>query len=134
MAGYLFLSKSPSPASQDSIAVSSQSTGNFSANAFSGFTTPGTTVFTSAGTKYIKPNPDNDVLVELSNTLWRDVEVTVWTAIGTFDLRMAGGRALIFYVNTNFNSGQALANVGVVENFVPGSTLAAGVLMQRFFR
>jgi hypothetical protein len=109
------------PPGDNIIPVSTEATGNYSTNAFPGFTTPATRIFASGGQNYISPNPDNGLILATAQTPWRDMEITSWTGRGAFYLRMANGRALVFYSVPSANSGAGLVQIGIVENFVPES-------------
>lgn len=105
--------------SDDVLNVSGMAPGNYPANNFSGFTTPATTVFSSGGTNYLSPNPDNAVMLAVSQHSVRDSQITTWTHRGALYLRMANGSALYFYNNGDANSGAGLVEIGIVQNFVP---------------
>jgi hypothetical protein len=105
--------------STESIPVSSLPTQNFAARAFSGFATPGTTVFTSGPFKFLRPNPDNDLLVCATTSDWRDQEISSWAGRGTFFLRLSGtpgAQTALFMTQNNAVPGGDI-RIGIVTGF-----------------
>ena len=109
----------PGPPANATIAVSSLAPGNFSANAFAGIASPGTTVFASGGFKFLKPNPDNDLLVCATTAAWRDQQITSWAGRGTFFLRLSGtpgSQTALFMTHNNAVAGGDI-RIGIVTGF-----------------
>lgn len=99
-----------------SIGVSGLSLGAHSANEFTGFTSPATSVSTGGdGLKYLAPNPNpaSDKLVCTTTGSSRDQELTTYTAKGGYFLRCDGTSAIYMY----WQSGSV--QIGIVTPFDP---------------
>jgi hypothetical protein len=119
------------PPTDNVIPISTLSTGAYAANFWTGFTTPASTIYNPANAgwacgsgganNFFEPTGDGGGLNATSTTSWRDVEVTTWLHRGCIYLRMAGGTALVCFINGDANSCNGLIEMGIVENFVPGT-------------
>lgn len=109
----------PTPPANVSVAVSGLTPGNFSANAFAGFASPATTVFSSSnfGTaaKYLEAQDPNQFILQ-TNSSFRDVEITHWVHRGYTFLRVSGGKAIYFEIQADAD----IFEVGIVSGLVPG--------------
>jgi hypothetical protein len=101
------------------IPVASLRSGKFAANAFAGIATPPTTVFANGGRKFVKPDPDNDLLVCTTSRTSRDQEITSWAGRGTFFLRLAGtpGAQTALYMTQNNTVSGGDIRIGIVTGF-----------------
>ena len=110
------------------IPVSSLATGAQSANAFSGWTSPATTVFTSsgyggsAGTKYIS-TADHTYFIAKTVGASRDQELSTFGERCNIYLRWTdAGKCFVFSSSTETNS----YSVGVFSNVIEGTSNPAG--------
>lgn len=108
-----------------SIDVAGHATGAVSANAWTGFTSPASTVFTSTNwtspstsIKYLKADSSKDFIAKSTGSC-RDVEVTTWARRGIVYLRLTdAGKALYFDHNGETANGNL--EVGIVTGLTEG--------------
>jgi hypothetical protein len=88
----------------DVIPVTTLTPGNFAANAFTGFTSLASTVFTSGGFNYLRPNPDVvSPQLAITSYVTRDSRCSTYFGRGAIILRLNGspGSQSCFYFQYN---------------------------------
>lgn len=81
--------------------ISGQATGPKSADLFSGFTSPASTVTLKSGTKFLTRTDGLDKLLLSSSYNCLDSEISTWMQKGIAFLRLSDGRGVYFSVNVS---------------------------------
>jgi hypothetical protein len=81
--------------------ISGQATGPKSADLFSGFTSPASTVTLKSGTKFLTRTDGLDKLLLSSSYSCLDSEISTWMQKGIAFLRMSNGRGIFFSANVS---------------------------------